>query len=682
MSDYVPSVSKGTRNILQVLVDEERRVSVERMAKMTKSSRRMVYYDLGNVKYLLKGLGAGVLENDGGVYYLLPEQLELVRKFLNEKEPIIHKDDRIGYIICSTTCADHKTRLETLAQKFEISKNATLYELAETKKILELYQLKLMNSKKNGYYVEGDTFRKRSVFLHYLSQLLKNNSYVSLDFFKRETIELYIRKLKKVIEELKIEVNNHDIIALSYLLLVVRELPTTFQYNVVNFNFIMASKELKIIDQYFTELFTHERIYLMIYLLNYSNNRGFLKENNDNDFYLLNLAEEIVETFELLSCLKFEVRDALIHSIYLHLKLSYYNCCLSLPTINPLQNEIKENYKDLYKMTELCCLKLKNKFPYLLFESETAYLTMHFGAFMQNIKKKTTYANVLLSCLNGTTSSRLLKAEIENQFDNIIVMDTLNPKEVNSYPEETKIDFVISTINFTCKYPIILVNPILTAEDKANIASLMMLLNIEFRTDSRQLKVLLDIVKRNVDQKVFAKIKKEMNDYLNSGGSFLTSPASPQVTLFDMIEQYGVQIHEHGEQSWESAIQKTAEVLLANHCINEHYIDVMISLAHQYGPYFVISPHIAIAHAHPKDGVSKLGVTLSIYKNGLNIMGKEQVQFLFVLSSPNQGDHLHILQNIALLAEQPKLMNQLIEAENEEDILYLLKRTFGEVGNV
>ncbi|MDQ1000440.1 mannitol operon transcriptional antiterminator [Neobacillus niacini] len=674
MSVYIPS--KGTRNILQVLINEEMPMSVDRIAKFTKASRRMVYYDLENVRYLLKTLGVGELESNGGAYFLQPEQIEVVKNYLTEKNTILNKDDRIGYIICSTISSHNIIRLESLAQKFEISKNATLYDLAETKKILEDYQLKLRNSKKKGYYVDGDTFRKRSVFLHYLTQLLKNNNYASLDIFNRETIDLYISNLKKVSMELNLLVHENDLVALSYLLLLIRELPDTYQFNVVNQNFIMGSKELKIIDQYFTELYTHERIYLMIYLLNYTNNRDFLIKNEDKEFYLLALAAEIIGTFELVSCLKFEQHEELVNSIYAHLKLSYYNYLLSLPTINPLQNEIKENYADLFKMTHVCCMKLKDKFPYPLFESEITYLTMHFGASMQKVKKNKTYANVLLSCLNGITGSRLLKTEVENQFENIVVIDTIKPTEVNSYAGELQIDFVISTVNFDCKYPIILVNPILAAEDKANIASIMTLLNIEFNTDSRQLKILLDIVKRNVDEDVYIKIRKELNQYLNSGGSLLNTPITPQATLINMIELYGVQVHQEVGENWENAIRKTAEVLFATNSISKNYIEAVISLAHQYGPYFVISPQIAIAHAQPKDGVSKLGVALSIYKNGLNIMGKKDIKFLFVLASPNQSDHLHILQNIAFIAEKPDVLDLLVDAKDEKEILWILNKAF------
>ncbi|HBM74764.1 MAG TPA: hypothetical protein DD429_04325 [Clostridiaceae bacterium] len=676
MSDYMPSLSKSTRNVLQVLANEKNPISVNQIAKYTKSSRRMVYYDIGNIKYLFKNLNAGNLKHDGGEYYLLPEQRKFVKEFLNKKSVITDKADRISYIICSTICSENEIHLESLVQRFGISKNASLYDLAETRKILDRYQLTLMNSKKNGYYVEGDTFRKRSVFLYYLSQFLKNNSYTSLDIFNQETVDLYISKLKQVIKEMEIEIDENDIIALSYLLLVVRKFPTSYQFNVVDLNFIIASKGLKIIDRYFTELLNHERIYLLIYLLSYSNNRGFLRKDTEKDFYLLDLAAEIVKTFEILSGFSFEKREELINSIYMHLKLSYYNYCCSMPTINPLHDEIKENYADLFKITELCCMKLKDKFPYTLFESEITYLTMHFGAFMKNARRNATSANVLLTCLNVTTSVKLLKAEIENQFDNIIVVDTVKPEEVNSYPKEAKIDFVISTVNFTCKYPIILVHPILTAKDESNIASLMTLLNIEYKTDNRQFKTLLDIVKRNVDEKVYVKIKNEVGDYLNSGGSFLNAPGSHQVSLSDMIEQYGVQIHQEKEKNWEDAIRVTAKVLLDDGCINEHYIDTMVSLTKKYGPYFVISPQIAVAHAQPKDGAFKIGVSLSIYKNGLDIMKKEKVKFLFVLATPNQNEHMHILQNIACLAEHPDAMDQMMEAVCKEDILHTLNKIY------
>lgn len=65
MSKYVPILLKSTRKILQVLVNEENPVSADKIARYTKSSKRMVYYDLGNVKYLLKNFGAGDLENKG-----------------------------------------------------------------------------------------------------------------------------------------------------------------------------------------------------------------------------------------------------------------------------------------------------------------------------------------------------------------------------------------------------------------------------------------------------------------------------------------------------------------------------------------------------------------------------------------------------------------------------------------
>jgi mannitol/fructose-specific phosphotransferase system IIA component (Ntr-type) len=54
------------------------------------------------------------------------------------------------------------------------------------------------------------------------------------------------------------------------------------------------------------------------------------------------------------------------------------------------------------------------------------------------------------------------------------------------------------------------------------------------------------------------------------------------------------------------------------------------------------------------------------------------VKFLFVLASPNQSDHLHILQNIAFVAEKPDVIDQLVEAKDEKEILLMLNKAYRE----
>lgn len=46
----------------------------------------------------------------------------------------------------------------------------------------------------------------------------------------------------------------------------------------------------------------------------------------------------------------------------------------------------------------------------------------------------------------------------------------------------------------------------------------------------------------------------------------------------------------------------------------------MIESVEEYGPYIVIGPHLALAHARPEDGSLKLGLSLSIFENLLYLV--------------------------------------------------------------
>lgn len=347
----------------------------------------------------------------------------------------------------------------------------------------------------------------------------------------------------------------------------------------------------------------------------------------------------------------------------MHMKLSCYNYRSMVPHINPLLNEIMENYPDLYNMTKSCCERMMPDFPYPVDENEIAYLTMHFGVGMHDANRNASVAHILITCPNITTSALLLKIEVERQFDNIVVEDVVRTSEINYYPFNRQIDFVVSTVSFECRYPVVRVRPILTDEDKANIATLMMLLDINSSSDSMQLKILLGIVRQNVDDETYVRIRKDLNRYLNTGGVLVNVPTAHQISLYDILKKYGVRYVEEASSDWENAVRMTAAPLLEQQCIENRYVEKMLEMGRAHGPYFVISDDIAVAHARPQDGVNFIGLCLSIYRKHLRIREK-QIRFLFVLATPDQQEHLHILENIMRLCNDEKMRGQLLAADD------------------
>lgn len=671
------ALTKSTKKVLKFLLGETNPAGVEQIIRGSDTSKRSVYYDLNRIRHLLKSLDAGTLDGEDGSYLLTKEQKQVLKGYLGSAGRTFEKSDRIAYIICASICSSKEVRLENLIADFGVSRNAVLYDLAEAKKVLSGYQLSLMNTKKRGYYVTGDVFRQRSVFLLYVTELLDQLGPSGLSLFEAEMVESYLHILQQIVEELNLTLEEGSMLEMVYLILVVRNTPAVYKIQLLDIEYVRGTREFQLVDRFFQEIKVHEKLYLAICLLGYSNNHRYMHESPKEELRLQDCAARLVETFERIACVDFDRKEELTASLYLHMKLSYFNYCYLVPNNNPLYREIREDYGTLYEMTKASCEALKDELPYLLDENEISYLTIHFGVYMHKSKGESSRARVLITCLNITTSSLLLKSEIEQQFENIEIVDMVRPQDIEQYISSKQIDFIVSTVHFECSVPLILVHPILTQEDRANIASLMMMLNLSSRTDNQQLKALLKIVQSHVDDETYQLIVQDLNSYLNSGGALVSIPEQKTVSLYDILEKCGIGIVSHTFEDWEQALRSAALPLLEQECIREEYIEAMISMAHTNGPWFVINDEMAIAHAHAENGVDALGMTLTIFREGLNIMGKSSIHFLFVLATPNNQDHLHILQDIMTLSGKKDLQEELLKAQCEEDALCILSRLTG-----
>lgn len=671
MEEVAVLLTQNERRILQLLIERTLPLNVSEMVHLTKISKRTVYYGLNNLRYLFRQLNIGVLSQEADGFLLNDGQRAALNVYLTEnKAAQWEKKERISYVICAAICADWKLRFKKLEEKFELSRNAIFADLGDVKRELAKYHLELKNSKSEGYYVEGDLLLMRTVFQLRISHLLGSPVREQLDFFDGEDIAAYREKIFRINEKLRLSLSGQVQTELVYLMLMIRKKPSCTPVQFMDAEFIRKTKEWKAVDETFAGLQEQEKNYLAICLMNFSNGSSF-EEEWDEDLELWECAKKLTDFFEIMACVSFGKKEELVHAIYMHMKLSCYNYRNTVPHINPLYEEIVKNYQDLYNMTKSCCERMLQDLPYPLDDNEIAYLTMHFGAGMHHASRSAALAHVLISCPNITTSALLLKTEVEKQFDNIVVEDVVKTGDVDSYAAADCIDFVISTVAFECRYPVVRVRAILTDEDKANIATLMMLLNINSNSDSMQLKILLGVVKRNVDEETYTRIRKDLNRYLNTEGALVNVPPVRQIGLHEILKKYGIRYVKQASADWEEEIRRTSASLLAMRCVEERYVERMLEMGRNHGPYFIISDDVAVAHARPQDGVKIMGVSLSIYRKGLTIMQKK-IHFLFVLATPDQQAHLHILENIMRLCSDEETRGRLLAAINAEEALNIL----------
>lgn len=140
-----------------------------------------------------------------------------------------------------------------------------------------------------------------------------------------------------------------------------------------------------------------------------------------------------------------------------------------------------------------------------------------------------------------------------------------------------------------------------------------------------------------------------------------------------IIKEEHIQIKEK-VSDWEESIQIAAQPLLEVGYFNQAYINSMIQSVHDMGPYIVIAPEIAIAHARPNDDVHKVGLSLLKLNEHINFSDNSHyASLIFVLSAIDNEAHLEILRKLATILSDKETVQSLIDANSKSEITNILK---------
>lgn len=147
--------------------------------------------------------------------------------------------------------------------------------------------------------------------------------------------------------------------------------------------------------------------------------------------------------------------------------------------------------------------------------------------------------------------------------------------------------------------------------------------------------------------------------------------------LLDMLSKKGRIIFENKPIAWEDAISKSASGLLNEKKIEQSYIEKMIENVNVLGPYIVIAPDLALAHARPEDGVNKVGLSLLITEKPVTFPKEKQVRLIFTLAAPDDKGHLELLSELAQIFSVQDNIETLSNLTTEQEVLKFLKKSLG-----
>lgn len=127
-------------------------------------------------------------------------------------------------------------------------------------------------------------------------------------------------------------------------------------------------------------------------------------------------------------------------------------------------------------------------------------------------------------------------------------------------------------------------------------------------------------------------------------------------------------------KDWKDAIRLAAKPLIDQKSIDSQYVENMVESVENLGPYIVIMPQFALAHAAPCEHVKKTDVSIATFKNDILFhCDHDPVRIVMCLACTDKTSHIEMLQHIATTLMDEDIVKKMIACKNREDLFSLFQ---------
>ena len=148
-------------------------------------------------------------------------------------------------------------------------------------------------------------------------------------------------------------------------------------------------------------------------------------------------------------------------------------------------------------------------------------------------------------------------------------------------------------------------------------------------------------------------------------------------TLLDLLQEKMIELKVQ-VNDWENALQKGAQLLINDGGVEPRYLDAMLKMVKDLGPYVVIAPGLALGHAGPDQGVNRTCFSMVTLENPVNfdVPENDPVDIVFSFAAPNKEEHMQALRDLALFCSEGKNLSAIRAATKKKLVRDLLIKFF------
>lgn len=493
-------LDRNSYDLLSYLIKLEEPETVMSISKVLNQSRRKVYYHLDKINEALPSEIPKIISYPRIGILLSSQQKATCRTLLADLDDysyVMSIQERMLLSITYIAIAKDRVTIEKLMQINAVSRNTILNDLNELRQRLsfEPYSIKLQATKSKGYYLDCHPLSK----IQYLNKLLhtiytdsnpnfiammrdKLRDFADLSSYFSDDISSFIRGELQVSQALLgKKINSQDIrfmvATLPYQLLSYQNLGLSEREQrdlLSEFSPIKERKEYEIARhlnenlkrEFHLELDEIETSLIAVLLLSYRKDRDMHLESHDYDD-MRRVLSYFIDAFELDYHVCFKHKQLLLNQLLTHCKALLFRKAYGIVSNNPLTDQIKDKYADLFAMTKVCLSILENAWSIKMNDDDIAYITIHIGGELVHSETKPTPPAVLtLVCDEGIGVQKLFMQQCKQYLPHSKIEAVLTSEQFYSVADIMAVDLVISTNDsLDTQLPTLFVHSILRDDD-------------------------------------------------------------------------------------------------------------------------------------------------------------------------------------------------------------------------
>ncbi|MEA4969742.1 MAG: PRD domain-containing protein [Candidatus Pelethousia sp.] len=159
-----------------------------------------------------------------------------------------------------------------------------------------------------------------------------------------------------------------------------------------------------------------------------------------------------------------------------HLVPTIARLSMGLDIRNPILEDVKAHYGELYDLAQECAKELVDELHTEVPDSEIGYLAVHLGVALEDSRSYSSRrCRAIICCPSGMVTAQLLALRIKREFSDIEVKDVVSTAKLDSAQlERDSIEMIISTVQLPqVDLPSVQVSPFLTDPEKDAVWQLL-----------------------------------------------------------------------------------------------------------------------------------------------------------------------------------------------------------------